>query len=203
MPNARFFAKLGLYVDEHFLDTTVCQQISAEMVAADFHSANIISEGEDIYDGTFRQTAVSHVSPETEQLIHQRIKALRPALEAHFVGRKLGKVEKVKFLRYRPGDFFAAHTDEQMARSINISIYLNQQASQPQNHEYAAGELLLYGLIDKPGWQNKSFALRGTTGLLIAYPAELMHEVTAVTQGERHAIVTHVWKQADADSTPL
>ncbi len=195
MPEAKFFAKLGIYVDEHFLDSVTCQQISREMLAVNCYPAKVLGEDEDVYDASARQTLVSAVSEITTKTIYQKIKALRPALENHFKGRKLGKIEKLKFLRYCPGDFFAAHHDGQMGRSLNITIYLNKQTDDPKDDEYAGGELHLYGLIDKPGWQDKSFALNTTAGLICAYPSELWHEVDAVKFGERQAIVTHIRKQ--------
>ena len=49
---------------------------------------------------------------------------------------------------------------------------------------------MLYDLLGQPGLKGAGFPLRGQTGLLIAFPSGLPHEVRPVTRGERLTVVT-------------
>ena len=98
--------------------------------------------------------------------------------------------EKPKFLQYQTGDYFSPHTDEQRHRRLNISIYLNNQAKSANSNEYSGGELTLYGLVKSAGWENRGITTPGVQGMLVAYPVNIVHEVTPVEKGSRYAIVT-------------
>jgi predicted 2-oxoglutarate/Fe(II)-dependent dioxygenase YbiX len=50
--------------------------------------------------------------------------------------------------------------------------------------------LTFYGLLPGPAWERIGFPLRGEEGLLVAFRSEILHEVTAVRQGDRYTIVT-------------
>ena len=122
--------------------------------------------------------------------INERLNELRPQLEVFFGNALASDFEKAKFLKYDPGDFFAPHTDAQYRRKINITINLNTSINATGELNFEGGELQLYGLIKKPEFTNKGISAPSTAGCLIAYPVDVVHEVTPIKSGTRFSIVS-------------
>ncbi len=131
--------------------------------------------------------------------LEQRLTGLRSRLEEAF-GVSLGRVEKIGCLMYRAGDFFRLHADVPSEatvsaafpflhqRRVTILISLNEPGHDVEPYE--GGVLSLFGLMQGPASQNFGFPVDVETGLLIAFPATMLHEVSPVTAGNRYTLVT-------------
>lgn len=196
MPDADFFAKLGVYVAKNFFDTASCARYRTEARAATGEKATIGGDpgGLEVDETVRRATAVT-VGTSTLASVEARLQALKPLLETHFKVSLAG-CEEPQFLTYKPGDFYIPHTDKSgpsttfAQRKVTVVIFLNGEADTPGRNSYGGGSLTLYGLIDKPRWKKYGFPLVGKTGLLIAFRADVLHEVLPVTHGNRQTIVT-------------
>jgi SM-20-related protein len=204
MPSSDFFASLGLLVVKNFLSEALCEDLKAQMDAAQQQQAwtyNYAS-GVATVDEEVRKTREALVSQRTRQMMRDRLMELQPAVEAHF-DKSLTSCRLPNFLVYREGDFFRMHRDsaEQPAnpsdeedadwqRNVSIVIFLNKQSEAPQAGTYGGGALSFFGLIDKPGWQNYGFPLVGEPGLLVAFSPDIYHQVSPVLHGERYTIVS-------------
>jgi predicted 2-oxoglutarate/Fe(II)-dependent dioxygenase YbiX len=99
---------------------------------------------------------------------------------------------------YREGDFFRAHPDDSAKadapdfvrrRSVSAVVFLNG-VSPTESDGYSGGSLVFYGLMDDgTSEESVGLALAGETGLLIAFPSELVHSVSPITAGERYTLV--------------
>jgi predicted 2-oxoglutarate/Fe(II)-dependent dioxygenase YbiX len=107
----------------------------------------------------------------------------KPLLEDHF-GESLTDCERPQFLRYEEGDFFVRHQDGNTKqldfdhlriRRISIVVFLNDS--------FSGGALRFHDGAT-------TFDLQGRTGLLVAFRAEVFHEVVPVTDGERLTMIT-------------
>ena len=106
-------------------------------------------------------------------------------IEKHFL-LKINECENPQFLRYRVGDFFVAHQDgntgllrlDQESRRVSVVIFLSH------SHAHRGGELVFHDYRDQRSF---AFSLE-KPGTLIAFPAEITHEVTPVIIGERFSI---------------
>jgi len=184
--------KLGLYIDEHFLDNDICNQLRHEMAESEKTTGNVYSQvtKREYQDRALRKTQTCTVNKESQTLVEEKILDIKADLETFFNDSYSHLWEKPKFLEYKTGDYFLPHTDDQVHRQLNISIYLNSQSEEPNSHQYSGGELIIYNLIKSPGWQGRGISIPGQQGLLVAYPVQLVHEVTAITAGQRYAIVS-------------
>ena len=116
-----------------------------------------------------------------------------PAIGEHF-GVRLSECEEPQFLRYRKGDFFVAHQDgntgllrlDTERRLVSTVIFLSREAETPEPGVYCGGSLVFTNHRGK----YEKFHLRADPGTLIAFRSETTHEVTPVTHGERHSIVS-------------
>jgi SM-20-related protein len=203
VPEVDFFNRLGLFVQRDFLDRKLCSQVLEEASLAEGELALVLPKNsEKILEAQLcynqRKTDQVYISPTTEQIIRKRILDIKSTLEARF-NLKLADIQKPLYYRYRKGDFFAAHQDNSdrvdapsflQERRISVIIFLNEMSEQLTPNSYGGGALTFYGLIDNPQWQQYGFNLYGESGMLIAFPSDIYHEVKAVTDGQRYTIVS-------------
>ena len=194
-----FFNRLGLFVNDEFLDQAACERIVSEMHRAGREPATVRT-GEDRYavDPSVRSAKLTDVSDETRTGAERELRVLQPAIARHF-DIALHDVQMPQFLAYRPGDFYAAHSDHarhesaaefSKARRVSVIVFLNSCEDQPRDGCYCGGFLTLYGLMSDPRAKGRGFPLAGKAGSLVAFPSDTIHEVTPVTWGERFTIVS-------------
>ncbi|MEP0729068.1 MAG: 2OG-Fe(II) oxygenase [Parasphingorhabdus sp.] len=181
-----------MYIDPDFLSADHCQEICKAIRQGELSEAGLYSDSaqESSLDAVKRQSYFADVPATIKEMVDDKIRKLQPELEQHFKESFNKRFEASKFLLYREGHFFAPHRDNQLGRRVNMSIYLNDQTDEPADGSYSGGMLKIYGLIDRPDWENRGVDLCGKRGMLVAYPAHLIHEITPVLSGERYAIVS-------------
>jgi predicted 2-oxoglutarate/Fe(II)-dependent dioxygenase YbiX len=197
---AEFFVRFGLFAEREFLSPEVCASLTGEMRAAAGAPATVADErgGDDAVDDTYRRTKQAKVSPATVAGIEGELLKAIPGLAKHFE-RTLVGVQQPQFLLYKEGDFFRAHPDDSKKpdapdfvrrRSISAVVFLNG-ATPGEPDGYAGGSLTFYGLMDDGTSEDSvGLALAAETGLLIAFPSDLVHSVSPITAGERYTVVS-------------
>ena len=194
MPNADFFATLGLFVRPGFLGPEASAMLREAVRAAPAAPAIVrTNEGTYDVDRSTRSTDWAEMAPEAVELVDGRLEAVMPALAKHY-GVQLSGIQPLQFLVYREGDFFERHRDRgeggfSQARRIAAVIFLNGEGD-PAAGAFMGGALTLYGLFDQPDAETLGFPIEAEEGLLVTFPAELVHEVRPVEAGERYTIVT-------------
>jgi predicted 2-oxoglutarate/Fe(II)-dependent dioxygenase YbiX len=190
-------ARFNLYLVRNFLDTQMCAEIINELSRAPEAPATVYGRGE-AKDVDERVRKAARLMPSTEMLerVERRLLDALEEVGAHF-GISLSGCEDPQFLRYRVGDFFVAHQDgntglllseREQSRKISVVILLNSQSEIPGAGSYGGGSLVFSEW--RPGRTQGQYCLKGEAGTLIAFPSETTHEVTPVTRGERHSIVS-------------
>jgi predicted 2-oxoglutarate/Fe(II)-dependent dioxygenase YbiX len=177
-----------------FFDSKTCEEIIAEMRSAESGPASIHGGSKSV-DERVRKAARVTPSAETIGLVRRRLLECRPRIEEHF-GISLSDCEEPQFLRYQVGDFFVAHQDgntpllkfdRDRVRIVSVVIFLSQQSVAGGPGNYGGGSLVFSGPLVDPSYRETREVV-GEIGMLIAFRAETTHEVTPVTQGERHSI---------------
>ena len=196
---AEFFTRFGLYAEREFLSPEVCASVRDEMRAATGAPATVADGQEgDAVDETYRRTKQATVSPTTAARIGAELLKAVPGLAKHF-GRGLVGIQTPQFLVYREGDFFRPHPDDSKnpdapdfvrQRSVSAVVFLNG-ATPGDPAGYSGGSLTFFGLMDDGASEESvGLPLAGETGLLIAFPSDLVHSVSPVTAGERYTLVS-------------
>lgn len=195
----------GLLVQPSFLDPDICAQVRQELADAAAIKATVARGHEEVLDEYTRRTKEAMVNPDVRAAIDERLAALRPLLAQHF-DVALSNHERCQFLMYRPGDFFRVHQDGKsnstmpsyiQAREVSVVVFLSRQSRLPEEGSYCGGALTFFRL---PGSVEVRADLWGQEGLLVAFPADLLHEVRPVTHGLRASAVT--WYRAPTDAPP-
>ena len=182
----------NLFLLRNFLDAETCAQLRAELTEAPTTQAPVYIQGsEGLVHEDVRKTTSLHPAQETFSEIHARLLKQQSALEHHF-GETLHDCEPPQFLRYKEGDFFVRHQDGNThqldfdhlrIRRISIVVFLNDFSAEPEASCYSGGLLQFYD-------QQETYGLPGETGLLVAFTADTMHEVSPVTSGDRFTIIS-------------
>ena len=197
MLDADFFRRFGLFVDKGFLEPDLCSRLRSEVQSSRRFAATVRASGADYgVDERRRNTAWADISSEANDLVEDRLAAIKRRLEKHY-SVALAGFQPLQFLVYEEGDFFRAHRDSShddeapefsKSRRISCVIFLNGAGTEEDG--YGGGALTFYGLLDDGQSDPIGLPLRGEEGLLVAFGSETMHEVTPVTRGERYTVVT-------------
>lgn len=211
MLTREFFTERGLFAIDGFLDAARCRALCAEVQAAVTVPALTGNRGGDfVVDASRRRAACAVVSAPTAAWVTSALGSITHLLERHFhVG--LGGIETPQFLAYEPGGFYRAHRDSSAepsapphvrARQVSAVVFLNgacRRGSAPASSSleipsYEGGELVFHDLVADPSFAQWSLPLQGETGLLVAFPSWVMHEVLPVTRGLRLTIAAwYTW----------
>lgn len=177
-----------MYLASGVLDSRLCRSVRLAMDAG-------VVDAADVLDGTFaRRDEVRRVSsiepdPATLRGVEAWIDAQRAALAA-FYGWTLGEREGPGFLRYGAGCFYRPHRDRALSpawpdaarRQITVVLFLNGSREAEEDGEFSGGALRIAA-------PEGPVEIVPRTGLLVAFPADLLHEVTPVRGGTRDTVV--------------
>jgi predicted 2-oxoglutarate/Fe(II)-dependent dioxygenase YbiX len=198
---AEFFTRFGLYAEREFLSPQACARLRDEMRAATGAPATVADGQEDVVEETSRRTKQTQVSPTTAERIGQELLEAVPRLAKHF-GRALVGMQAPQFLLYREGDYFRPHHDDSREpgapdfvrqRSVSTVVFLN--GATPEADGYSGGSLTFFGLMDdNASGESVGLPLASETGLLVAFPSDLVHSVSPVMAGERYTVVTWLFE---------
>lgn len=186
----------NLFIVENFFDPPSCEELVAEVVAAESSAATVYGRSTTgAIDSGVRRTLRVFPSRETVELVMRRLWLCNDAIEKHF-DVSLTECEEPQFLRYREGDFFVAHQDgntgllrlETERRRISTVIFLSRESDVPGPNVYCGGALVLTNR--HPSSDHAPFRVSAEPGTLVAFRSETTHEVTPVTHGERLSIVS-------------
>lgn len=160
-----------------FLDDATCRAVREGMDRGEIEPAEVLA-GESAIAGEVRRAASVEVGPATRALVERRLDEQCDALAAYF-GVELAGREGSGFLRYGNGDFYRPHRDRAdvaswpgaARRLLTVVVFLNAGGF--------TGGVLRVG----------DDAVVPAAGLLVAFPADALHEVTTVRGGVRDAVV--------------
>jgi predicted 2-oxoglutarate/Fe(II)-dependent dioxygenase YbiX len=200
MLTADAFTALGFFAGRGFLDPETCLRLRETVKSARANPVTVRDDesGQEEVDRSSRSTDLAAVAPEAVALVERRLEALIPEISRHYELALTG-LQRLQFLVYREGDFFRAHTDGSerddapeylRSRRVAAVVFLNGEGDPATSDSYRGGALTFYGLFDQPEAKGISFPLRAEEGLLMTFPADVVHEVRPIEAGERYSVVT-------------
>jgi predicted 2-oxoglutarate/Fe(II)-dependent dioxygenase YbiX len=171
-----------------FLDAGTCRRIRHAMDRGTSETAEILHE-------TFaehldvRRAQNIDVDPGVLHDIEWRLDNQRHALD-EFFEVTLGEREGASLLRYTDGGFYRPHRDRAIAadwpgaarRLIAVVAFLNSSRTSDERGDFSGGDLQLF--VD-----SHPFDVHPLQGLLVAFPADVLHQVTVVRDGLRDTVV--------------
>ena len=162
-----------------------CERIISIGSSLTLEEATIKNQKISLTDYSVRESNIAWLSPNEETTwIYQRIADVSKTLNDQFFQFDLfGIVESIQFTKYKePEGKYTKHIDTLLQgriRKLSVSVQLSDPTL------YSGGDLNLY-LDSAPTTMKKD------QGCLIIFPSYVLHEVTSVTQGERHSLVSWI-----------
>jgi predicted 2-oxoglutarate/Fe(II)-dependent dioxygenase YbiX len=160
-----------------------------------------LEDAEVLHEGIHRQSLVRNaalVEPPGSliEAIEVRLDSCRDRVaEALCLG--VGNREGAGFIRYREGGFYRAHRDrgddpqwaDAARRSIALVLFLNSSREASPDGDFEGGVLRLFG-------PDEAIDVMPEAGTLVAFPADVLHEVTEVRGGTRDTVVDWFYDSA-------
>ena len=192
---------------ESVLSPTECEQLIAITEAQGYEKALVnVGGGRQMAIDDVRKSGRCMIdAPEAAELIWKRVAPLLPAekgREGH-EWRAVGLNERLRFLKYTPGDYFAPHRDGRYARTakepgageagdcsaMTLMLYLNAPKLGGETNFLDAEESLVTAVAPKPG-------------LMLAFDHELRHEGALLKAGVKYCVRTDVMYRKVAPDAP-
>lgn len=121
---------------------------------------------------------------------------LRPSQSMRGEWEPVGLNERLRILRYTPGDYFRPHQDGAFVRARGPTVGEPAEASQLTlmlylNEAGRGGETVFLNPQDKAG-ETRTSVVTPTAGLGLVFDHELMHEGAELLEGVKYALRTDV-----------
>jgi SM-20-related protein len=151
--------------------------------------AEVLDEGFEIQEDVRRATQIE-VDEAVLAMVETTIDAMRDPI-ASFYGVTLWSREGASILRYQTGGFYRPHVDRAHVpswplteqRQITVVLFLESSREADPSGGFDGGILRLFPDKGEP------IDIVPKGGTLVAFPAEMRHEVTRVTAGCRDTVV--------------
>lgn len=142
-----------------------------------------------VHDEGARRALEIEVDEPMLRVAEEQLDLQRSALEAFF-GIRLGDREGASLLRYDVGGFYGPHQDRAdvpswpaaVRRRIAVVLFLNSSRDVDPSGDFTGGVLRIHaddGAVD----------VAPRRGVIVAFPADVVHEVTDVRDGTRDTVV--------------
>jgi PKHD-type hydroxylase len=173
------------------MDDATCRAVQVAMDAGVSEQAEVLGDGIELAEEARRASQIE-VPEAILDVIEACLDAQRDAIGAFF-GRPIRSREGVSLLRYEPGGFYRPHIDradvpswpEAADRDVTVVLFLGTSQDREADGEFEGGLLRIFP--DSRGAVPVEIA--ATRGTLVAFPSDMVHEVTPVTSGRRDTIV--------------
>jgi predicted 2-oxoglutarate/Fe(II)-dependent dioxygenase YbiX len=180
---------LNHWLWEGFLRQRDCAEVREAMDRGAADPAEILEDTIEHQD-LVRRTLSLEVDAGTIGRVEQTLEVARAQL-AEVSGLSLGVREGTGFLRYLPGGFYSPHRDRgdlaswpgAARRQLAVVVFLNTSRDAGDPEGFTGGVLRLYPEGSEP------IDIAPVEGLLVAFPATVLHEVTRVGDAVRDVVV--------------
>lgn len=186
--NAAVTPHVPLLIRAGFFAPQDCERIRRGMDHGENDAAEIVGDAIATRE-TVRRGRSIEIDTSLLEFVEARIDGARPAIE-RTIRRPLGQREGTGFLRYHVGGFYRQHRDRGTVagwppaakRLVTVVVFLNGGIPGGQR-DFEGGHLCLYPVSGAP------IEISPETGLLVAFPADLLHEVRPVLSGTRDTAI--------------
>src|SRR5262245_37642430 len=172
------------------MDAPDCRRVQTAMDAGAVEPAEVLSDTVELQEEVRRASQIE-VPDVVLAMVDARLDAMREAI-ARYYGVYLQGREGTSFLRYEVGGFYKGHVDRAHVsawpmtarRKITVVLFLESSREAERSGGFSGGLLRLY-----PDETSRPVDVTATRGTLVAFPADMLHEITPITAGRRDTIV--------------
>jgi predicted 2-oxoglutarate/Fe(II)-dependent dioxygenase YbiX len=178
-----------IFIAPDVLDAPTCRRVQAAMDDGTPEEAEVLGDGFELQQDVRRATQID-IADTVLAMVDATLDTVRIPI-ASFYKLVLQSREGASFLRYPTGGFYKPHVDRAHVpswplterRQITIVLFLESSREAEPAGGFLGGVLRLFPDDGAP------IDVIPQSGMLVAFPAEMRHEVTRVTAGRRDTIV--------------
>jgi predicted 2-oxoglutarate/Fe(II)-dependent dioxygenase YbiX len=178
-----------IFIAEHAMDDATCRRVQAAMDVGVREPSEVIDDNLTLVEAVRRASHIE-VAPAIFELIDAHLDAQRDAIGA-FYEWPIDRREGVNLLRYEPGGFYKPHVDRAdlpawppaARRAFTVVLFLGSAREADPAGGFSGGLLRLFPEADEP------VDIIPRRGMLVAFPADIVHEVSPVIGGHRDTVV--------------
>jgi predicted 2-oxoglutarate/Fe(II)-dependent dioxygenase YbiX len=179
---------MGLFRLGGFLTLDQCAVVRRGMDVGVVEHAEILDRG--IHrEAEVRVATLIEPASDLVRDVESKLDACRQRVEVA-LGMTLAEREGAGFIRYPEGGFYRAHRDrgedpqwtDAARRAIALVLFLNSSREASPDGDFEGGVLRLFG-------PDGAIDVIPEAGTLVAFPADVLHEVTEVRGGTRDTVV--------------
>lgn len=182
-----------------FLTPAQCVEIRRGMDAGEVEPAEVLAGGIQ-RDAQVRVASLVEPAGNLARDVEARLDGCRDRV-AEALGLSVGDREGAGFIRYPAGGFYRPHRDrgddpqwaDAARRAIALVLFLNSSRDASPGGEFEGGVLRLFG-------PDGAIDVLPEAGTLVAFPADVLHEVTEVRGGTRDTVVDWFYDSAPASA---
>jgi predicted 2-oxoglutarate/Fe(II)-dependent dioxygenase YbiX len=179
-----------IFIVERAMDDATCRRVEAAMDVGVREPTEVI-EGEFELAEDVRRASHIEVPPAIFDLIDRHLEAQRGAIGSFFEWPLDGR-EGVNLLRYEPGGFYKPHVDRAdlpawppaAHRLVTVVLFLESSREAEAAGGFSGGVLRLF-----TDGEDTPVEIVPKRGMLVAFPAAAVHEVSPVIDGHRDTVV--------------
>ena len=185
---ASSLAAHGIFAVPGFFGAAACKRVRRSMDAGNAEPAEILAQGVTRREHV-RLASNVEVDDEVLSLVERRLDRVRDSV-GRFFGLPLGEREGTSFVRYPDGGFYRTHRDRAVdpgwpgaaRRRVAVVVFLDSSREVDADGTFNGGTLELYR-------NEERIAVAPRRGMLVAFPADLLHAVSTVRNGSRDTLV--------------
>lgn len=179
------------FVLENVFSAEECQALIAQAEASNFAPVPVSYGGQEVVNKNLRSG--QRVIIDSEEFTSQLWTRISPLIPVKVKGAQVvGLNERLRFLKYFPGQFFVPHTDGNYVRPDNkletslltIQMYLNQ--------EFDGGETTFLSFCEAGKKDRERVPIKPKTGMALVFSQDLLHEGSCVSNGVKYTVRTDV-----------
>ena len=182
-------AASNVFIAPDVLDAPACRLVQQAMDAGTPEDAEVLEDGFEVQEDVRRATQID-IADAVLTMVEATLDTMRVPI-ASFYGLGLQAREGASVLRYETGGFYRPHVDRAHVpswplterRQITVVLFLESSREAEPSGGFRGGILRLFPDEGDP------IEIIPKVGTLVAFPAEMRHEVTRVTAGRRDTIV--------------
>jgi SM-20-related protein len=180
---------LRIFIVERAMDDPTCRRVQAAMDVGVREPSEVIEDEMALVEDIRRANHIE-VPQAIFELVDAHLDAHREAI-ATFFDQPLGSREGVNLLRYEDGGFYKPHIDRAELpawppaahRAFTVILFLESAREADPSGGFSGGVLRLLPDDAEP------IDIVPRRGVLVAFPAETVHEVLPVADGHRDTVV--------------
>jgi predicted 2-oxoglutarate/Fe(II)-dependent dioxygenase YbiX len=183
-------SSLNIFIAPHVMDAPGCRRVQTAMDSGTAEPAEVLADAVEVQDEVRRASQID-VSDVVLAMVDTKLDHMRESI-SQFYGVSLHGREGTSFLRYDVGGFYKRHVDRAHVtswpmtarRKVTVVLFLESSRDAELSGGFSGGVLRLY-----PDDLSRPVDVTPTRGTLVAFPAEMPHEITRITAGRRDTIV--------------